>query len=173
MGPVRSWLVIIFCLGGACNDNEVVSAPTTPGRQFVFENLQIQERKAGKMVWQGTARRADGDLSDADVQDVKLRCIANDGDGRPYDVFAPRAQLALDRGQATFEAVRIVDAQGVTLEASRADYDSAKGTIAASGPLTFTARGLAAHAQSATVSLATGRVDITGPVEGRFQKPKQ
>ena len=168
---MRFWLCIIVCLQAACNDEQVASAPSTPGRQFVFENLQIEERKAGKLIWHGTARRADGDLSDADVQDVKLRCIANNGDGKPYDVTAPRAQLALDRGQATFESVRIVDAQGVTLEAGRADYDEAKSTLVASSPLTFTARGFAAHATSATVMLDTGQVDITGPVEGRFQKP--
>ena len=167
---MRLVTAIIICLALACNDNEVSSAPATPGRQFVFEGLQIQERKDGKMVWQGVARRADGDLTDADVQDVQLRCISNDGNGKPYDVSAPRAHLELDLGKARFEAVRIVDEQGVTLEAGAADYDEAASRIIASGPLTFTAHGLEAHAQRATVALDTGQVDITGPIDGHYQK---
>jgi hypothetical protein len=169
---VRPFAGIIVCLVLACNDNEVVTAAATPGRQFVFEGLTIQERRDGKVVWLGTARRADGDLTDADVQEVKLRCISNAGNGKPYDVSAPRAHLELDLGKARFEAVHIVDEQGVTLDAGAADYDEAAGRIVASGPLTFTAHGLDAHATSATVMLETGQVDITGPVEGRYQKPK-
>ena len=143
----------------------------TPERRFVFERLQIEERKAGKPVWQGTAERAEGDLSEADVQEVRLHCVSDGENGRPYDVYAPRAHLALDDGKARFEEVRVVDATGGTLDAGIADYDEKTARIVARGPLTFFANGLVAHATAATVMLDSGNIDIVGPVVGRFEKP--
>ncbi|MBI5511095.1 MAG: hypothetical protein HY903_20220 [Deltaproteobacteria bacterium] len=162
---------IIVFLCAACNEAAPAPVAATPERQFVFDHLQIQERKGGKLTWTGTARRAAGDLSQADAEEVHLQCESQENGGKTYQVFAPKAHLALDLGRADFEAVRIVDAGGVSLEAGVAHYDEAAGLLSADGPLTLTAHGLVAHATSARLRLDTGEVSIVGPVTGRYLRP--
>ncbi len=155
-----------------CGERHAAPAPAveTPARQFVFDGVHIEEQSGGKLLWSGTAARADGDLSKAVVKDVVITTPHRE-ERNGYKIYAPRGELAFDAGQATFEDVRIVDAAGGTLEAGRARYEEAAERIVADGPLRFTAQDLTAHAVSAVVLLAEDRVDIAGPVEGVVRRP--
>ncbi|MBI3178154.1 MAG: hypothetical protein HYZ27_00750 [Deltaproteobacteria bacterium] len=168
---MRGLLSLTLLAATQCSERRpsVVRAVETPARQFVFDSIRIEERRGDKLLWSGTARRADGDMSGAKVNDVVI--TTPDEDGREeYKVYAPRADLAFDAGEAVFEDVRIVDAAGGTLEAGRARYSEAQERIVAEGPLRFTAETLTAHAVRAVVLLAESRVDIDGPVEGVVQR---
>lgn len=160
-------LLFVLC---AC-DTDGRPPPTVleaPSRQFVFEGVQIEERRAGRVLWSGTAKIADGDLSATDVIDVVLIYSPNADETRRFEVHAPRAHLAFDAGTATFEQVQIIDATGGTLDAGEAHYNEKTARIVASGPILFSARGLEAHASSGVVHLEDGTVEIEGPIVGRF-----
>jgi len=170
---MRGLAILLLSLAGnvACSETRPAHRPVeTPEQSFVFDQLSIEERRDGRKIWSGTAAHATGDLSSTQVTDVKLHCTTHGAQPREYDFFAPRAQLELDDGNATFEEVRVVDAHGATLNASLARYTEQTETVSATGPLVFTATGLTARATSAFIRLESGEVVIEGPVEGRFEK---
>ncbi len=162
-------LLLALC---ACDDNArpPPAAIDAPARQFVFEGLQIEERRGGRVLWSGTAKISDGDLTEADMQDVVLSYSPGANGGQRFEVRAPRAHLAFDAGTATFEQVQIVDETGGTLDAGEARYDEKTSRIIASGPILFTARGFTARAERGVVHLDDGSIDIEGPIVGRFDK---
>ncbi len=145
----------------------------TPERQFVFEGMQIEERRGERVLWTGTGERADGDMTSAWVDNVELEYAAVPERAGNVMVVSPRALLEFDAGLATFEEVVIRDDAGGTLEAGRARYEEEHSHILASGPLQFSAGGMTAHAESGVVLLDQGRVDIEGPVRGVYLRPAE
>ncbi len=166
------WWWLYLGVGVSCAQ-QTAPTPTlvTPEREFVFTGLKIEERRHGQVVWSGTAKSASGSLNEADVQTVDLVCTSQGEAPKHYDVTAPKAHLGLDDGDATFEDVTIVDEAGVTLRAKTAHYSESAGTLVADGPLTLEAQGLRATASSAVLTLASGVVEIMGPVQGRYRRP--
>jgi hypothetical protein len=174
---MRRVLVILLIAGPAACDEPapIAIAPDAeePERVFIFEGVEIEQRRGGRTIWSGTAQRADGDLDDLDVSDVQLTYIDDGPDARRYQLQSPSAHLALEGGEATFDQVRITDEHGGRVDAGRARYDEKEACIVAAGPVLFSAQGLEAHATSGVVHLERGAVEIAGPIVGRFVKPRE
>lgn len=168
-----SWIALVTAAIGGCSPR----TPTAPGdvqiptRQFVLEGLRIEERREGQLLWTGTAVRADGDLSNTDVEDFTLVRPSTGAKGGVLTVTAPKGTLHMDAGTATFVDVRVVDDNGSTLTATSAAYDGKAERLDVAGPLDFRAAGLVATAKSAVVQLDVGSMQIAGPVSGRYVKP--
>jgi hypothetical protein len=156
----------------ACDD-PIPNRVETPEHQFVFENMQIEERRGDKVLWSGTGKTADGDMSAAWVEGLEIQYAAANPEVGNLLIKSPRAYLEFDAGEATFEEVVIEDESGGTLEAGRAQYEEKRASVLAEGPLAFSARGLTAHATSAEVLLEEGTVNITGPVHGVYIRPAE
>lgn len=166
MRSIALLLVLVAC------DDPVPEAVETPEHQFVFEGMQIEERRGERVLWTGTGARADGDMSSAWVQNLELQYAGQPDKAGDVVVKAPRAFLEFDDGLATFEDVLIEDDAGGTLTATRARYEEEHAHILVDGPLEFSARGMTAHAQSALVLLDEGTVNIEGPVSGLYVRPE-
>jgi hypothetical protein len=152
---------------------ETPAAPTdleVPAKQFIFERLTLEERRGDRVLWTGTGRRADGDLSTAEVVDLELRCAGSRGPSERFVVHAPTAVLDFDAGSAVFNQVRIDDELGGVVSASRATYAESEGRIVAEGPIRFAARGLDARAPRAVILLDQEAIEIDGPVEGVYRR---
>jgi len=166
------WLLLSSCI--SCDDNADVNTPDKigiPERQFVFERIHLEERRGERVLWKGTGRRADGDLNEADVEDIELQCAGKGKRAGDFVIRSPRAHLFFDQGVATFQDVHITDEAGGILEAGEAQYEQEKGQIVASGPLTFAIHGLETAADRAVILIDEGTVDIAGPVRGVYIRP--
>jgi hypothetical protein len=166
------WLVLTLAAVTACDD-PIPDPVETPERQFVFEGMQIEERRGERVLWTGTGARADGDMSSAWVENVELEYAGEPAKAGDVVVQSPRALLQFDDGVATFEEVVITDQAGGTLHAGRARYEEEHSHILADGPVEFSARGMTAHATRGVVLLDEGQVDIEGPVQGVYIRPQQ
>jgi len=166
------WLSCMLVAVAACDD-PIPDTVETPERQFVFEGMQMEERRGERVLWTGTGERADGDMSSAWVENLEIEYAGQPGKAGDVLVKAPRALLEFDAGLATFEQVVIEDDAGGTLHAGRARYEEEHAHILAEGPLEFSARGMTAHATSAVILLDEGTVNIKGPVRGVYVRPAQ
>ncbi len=165
--------VLTLAVLASCNRTPPSATPELdlPARQFILEGLRLEERREGKLLWTGTARRADGDLASTEVEDITLVRPATEPGARSVTITAPKGTMQLDAGTARFSDVRVVDAQGGVLTATAAAYDGKAQRLDVAGPLEFHAQGLSASATSAVVQLDAGSMSIAGPVVGRFVKP--
>lgn len=156
----------------ACQrEKPAAPAGEVPGRQFILENLRLEERRDGRVLWLGTGKRGDGDLSVSDVTDLVLVRKPQEPNEREFTVAAPAGHLAFDDGKASFVAPRVTEPGGSALTASAADYDEKAGQLVAAGPIEFTTPTLVVHAQGAIFWLREGRLEAQGPVVGRLEKP--
>ncbi|HET6346460.1 MAG TPA: hypothetical protein VFH51_16120 [Myxococcota bacterium] len=144
----------------------------TPERQFILEGLRLEERRDGRVLWTGTGRRGDGDLSVSDVTDLVLVRKPQNPNEMEITLRAPRGHLAFDAGQATFDAVRVAEPGGSLLTATRAHYDEGQGTLVGTGPIRYTTASMRLDATGAIVSLRDGTVSVEGPVSGRLEKAR-
>jgi len=158
---------------GCSDDAPFAPATATPGKQFIFQGVRVEERRGNGLAWEATAARADGDVANADATGVKIRHFPEGAKaGRVVDITAPRGQLAFDEQKAVLEDVRIVSqSDAAVVTSSVAHYDGKAEKVALDGPLALTAPGLTATAPRGEVFLKDGRMDIEGPVVGRYDRP--
>jgi len=140
----------------------------TPRKQFTAEAVTIEEMRDGRVVWSGKAKRADGDLRNTRVWDVELTRHPETPDDPPILFQAPTGNLAFDDGEATFEKVQIKTADGAVIRAESAHYFEKGSRVVAEGPLRLQSKGMTAHAARGMVYLREGRIDLEGPVIGRY-----
>jgi hypothetical protein len=165
-----AWLCMLTCLalGGCQPDAPPPIAEETPERQFILENLRLEERRDGRVLWQGTGKRGDGDLSVSDLTDLVLVRKPQEMGETEFTVRAPLGHMAFDDGQANFVTPRVSEPGGGVLTAHAATYEEKTGELTAEGPLNFTTPSMVVHAASGIFWLRDGRFDAQGPVVGRF-----
>lgn len=157
----------------ACSTPKVtVATPDqTPDKQFILQQVTLEERQNGRITWTGTAKRMDGDLSSNDVQDAILTHQPQNPGEMVFVLHSPRGHLALDEGYSTFEEVEIHDTKGGILYAGFVRFDEKSDIITAAGPIKFVAQNIVAHAVSGVVSMKDGSMEIAGPVTGVYTPP--
>jgi hypothetical protein len=156
----------------ACQPDQVpVTAPTTPQRQFVLEDFDLQERHAGNVIWQGHAAYGDGDLEHSQVKRLVLTRCPQTQDERTVTLHAEQADLALAAGRADFVPVCVQDGADGVLRGSRAHYDGQARTLTAEGPITFETPTGTLSASRAQMHLGDGTLMLQGPVVGRLLPP--
>lgn len=164
----RATLATVAVIASGCGgEAEVGRAETTPDKQFVFEGVRIEERTADGVRWVGTARRAAGDLSAADAEAIRIDHYR--ADGEHFVIEAPRGQLGFGERGATLDSVRVTTPERGVVTGGKATYAGDTERVVVEGPIELTAPGLRATATSGEIDLAAGRVDVAGPVIGRFE----
>lgn len=132
-----------------------------------MHGVNIEQRRAGKVVWSGHVDQIEGDLALSNAQTITLRQNTKTADETPYTLHAERARLQFDQGQSQFETLVVTDPQGAALHATHADFDDHTGLLHATGPLTYQdGEGVFAHATQATMAMQTGEITIEGPITG-------
>lgn len=152
----------------SCDDEPAV-APETPAKQFVLEDVRIDDKHEDGSTWQGTAKRADGDLSSHALTEPHLVITTADAPPRRWEVRAPRGTVSFDDRRGTFDEVVITDEAGGVLTAGRAVIEGSEERIVAEGPLHFVTPELSLRAPRGTVSMRDGTAHIEGPVIGRYR----
>lgn len=147
-----------------------IPAEQVPERQFILEGVRLEERRDGRVLWVGTGKRSDGDLSVSEVTDLVLVRKPQEANEVELKIFSPQGHLAFDEGKAVLDSVRIEDQAGRTMHAGQAHYDEKAGTLSGDGPISFITPSMQAHARTAVVWLKEGTVEIRGPVDGRLAK---
>jgi hypothetical protein len=160
--------IAVLASASACEDDAAPQDVETPSRQFVFEGVRIEQRKAGELVWVAEAERSDGDLSSSDAQNVRLVHSSGGAKTGDYVITSPKGALQFDDGKADFADVRIVEPGGGVLTAGQAHYDEDAKRIYVDGPLDFNAPGLTVRAPKGEVFIEPQEVHVSGPVVGRF-----
>ena len=141
-----------------------------PERQFILNDMRMEERRDGQVVWITRGKRSDGDLSACDVNDlVMIRKPQNLGDVE-ITIKSPHGHLEFDAGLAVLEDSELRDPSGRQVRGGLAHYDEKQGTLQADGPIYFTTPTMQAHATTALFHLKEGTAEINGPVEGRMDQ---
>jgi lipopolysaccharide assembly outer membrane protein LptD (OstA) len=164
----RTLLALVLCACSKTASQAAIVDDDVPQRQFILNGARLEEREGDKLIWEASARRADGDFSATDVTDVEVHYPRDAKRADPITMTAPRGQINLDQGTATFSDVRIASHNGASLIADTATYDQKGQTVLASGALQFTVSGMIINANHATLHLDSGAVDVSGPVIGRY-----
>jgi hypothetical protein len=146
------------------------TAGETPERQFILSHLQLEERRDGRVLWQGTGTRGDGDLSVSDVTDLVLVRKPQTPSETEITIHAVSGHLAFDAGTAHFTEPRVSEPSGGVLTATTADYDEARGELVADGPLAFNSPTAHVLGTRGVVRVREGSMEIIGPVSGRLEQ---
>lgn len=161
------WLLVAL---GACRPTPIMlQADETPEREFILETLTFEERRDGRLLWQGHAKRGAGDLAISDVDGLELVRTPQTPTEAPLHIVADKAHLALAQGQAHFTPVLAYDDSGRRLVGTSADYDEALGTLHADGPITVTSPRAKLTASAATLVIEAGSLMLDGPITGRIE----
>ena len=128
------------------------------------------EERNTNALWRMKARRAEGGLAATRLYDATLTYIPKAGTRDiAYTMRTPLGTMDFDEGSGTFRQVQISEPQGSLLHAGTAEYDRTAKTVSASGPLRFEAPGIVARAPLGVLHLKDNRMEIQGPVVGRFE----
>ena len=161
-------LGVVSTLGCPEASKETTHSINTPAQQFTLEGIRIEERRSGKILWQGVGSDAQGDFERSTVNNLELTRPPQKNGELPITIHSSSAQLNLGEGSAHFSDAVITDTTGRKLNAGHAHYSEKKSSIETSGPMTFTAMGLEVKGTTSLVQLGTGEVTITGPIYGVF-----
>ena len=161
-------LGVLSTLGCPEAAKETSPSIDTPAQQFTLTGVRIEERRSGKILWQGVGATAQGDFERSAITDLELTRPPQNAGEVPVTIHSPSAELTLGEGTAHFADAIITDTTGRRLEAGHAHYSEKKSSIETTGPLTFTATGLEVTGTTSLVELSSGEVTINGPVIGLF-----
>lgn len=149
----------------ACNEPPGETG-TTPEKQFTLHGVHIDEKRADGTRWQGTAVTSAGDLAVNDLTDAELTVTTPEA--RRYIVRSPTGTFDFDKDVGTFEDTKVTDEGGGIVHGGRAHYEGNAHVIRGEGPTRFLTPDMRTTAQSSTIHLDTGSVDLVGPVMGRY-----
>ena len=161
-------LGVVSTLGCPEASKEAANSVNTPTQQLTLEGVRIEERRSGKILWQGVGSDARGDFERSTVNNLELTRPPQKHGEVPITIHSPSAKLNLGEGSADFSDAVITDTTGRKLNAGHAHYSEKTSSIKTSGPMTFTATSLKVEGTTSMVQLGTGEVTITGPVHGVF-----
>ena len=161
-------LGVVSTLGCPATSSDGSETIDTPAQQFTLKGIKIEERRSGKVIWQGVGTEAQGDFEQSAITNLEMTRPPQKAGDLPITISSPSAHLALGQGSADFSDAVISDTTGRTLKAGDAHYSEKKSSIEALGPMSFNATGLTVEGTTSVVQLTTGEITINGPIRGLF-----